>query len=91
VGRVRPYTKPREVITFQCAAHPKLAYTQEFHNLEEAREYFGVPSLRNRQMEGNISAIKRVREEGLTQLQAAKKLGLGLRTIKRYWKVPRAL
>jgi hypothetical protein len=28
VGRIRPYTKPREVITFQCAEHPKLEYTR---------------------------------------------------------------
>ena len=36
VGRVRPYTKPREIITFQCAKHPKFDYTQEFASIEEA-------------------------------------------------------
>ena len=29
VGRVRPYTRPREVVTFQCAALPDRPYTQE--------------------------------------------------------------
>ena len=43
VGRVRPYTRPREVITFQCAAHPQLDYDREFNSIEEARQFFGIP------------------------------------------------
>ena len=49
VGRVRPYTKPREVITFQCAGHPDFDYTKEFCSLGEARDYFDIPGRRNAQ------------------------------------------
>src|SRR5262249_49237038 len=42
VGRVRPITLPREVITFQCGALPGVAYTHEFRSLAEARAHFGV-------------------------------------------------
>ena len=30
VGRVRPYTRPREVVTFQCSARPDGDYDREF-------------------------------------------------------------
>src|SRR5207244_6836191 len=42
VGRVRPYTKPREIITFHCGEHPHFPYTREFHNIGEARQFFGI-------------------------------------------------
>jgi hypothetical protein len=58
VGRVRPYTKPREIITFQCAAHPQLPYTQEFNSLPEARAYFGIASTRERQKSTTIKLVK---------------------------------
>ena len=86
VGRVRPYTSPREVITFQCSAHPQLEYTSEFENLEEARSYFGIVSHRNRQRDSNEEMIREAKQRGLTQRQVVSELGLGLRTVKRYWK-----
>ena len=48
VGRVRPYTKGREIITFQCAEHPNLTYTREFTNIEETRLFFQINSFRER-------------------------------------------
>lgn len=85
VGRVRPYTSPREVITFQCDSHPHLEYTEEFTSLEEAREYFGISKHRDQQKNRNEVRVKEARQRGLTQRQTVEELGLGLRTVKRYW------
>ncbi len=54
VGRVRPYTKPREVITFQCAGHPDLDYTGEFTSIGEARKHFDILGSRSAQTFGNL-------------------------------------
>jgi hypothetical protein len=42
VGRVRPFTRPREVITFHAGELPGVRYTLEFHSLEQARNYFKI-------------------------------------------------
>jgi hypothetical protein len=86
VGRVRPYTKPREVITFQCAANPQLTYTKEFQTLEECRRFFGVPKRREKQQTETRMAVVLAKGKGLTQRQVAGELGLSLRTVQRYWK-----
>ena len=84
VGRVRPYTKPREVITFQCAAHPKLDYDAEFDNLEEARSYFGVQKRRDRMVSQNINRAKQARAAGMIRMDIAAMLGVSPRTVSRY-------
>jgi len=86
IGRVRPYTKPREIITFQCADHPDSSYTEEFTSIGEARDYFGIPSRRSAQTAAVIALVQKARNNGLTQREAAEQLNLGLRTIQRYWK-----
>ena len=86
VGRVRPFTKPREIITFQCDAHPDLPYDREFLNLAEAREFFGIDSKRERGKAETAQAVRQARERGLKQLEAAEELGLSERTVRRYWK-----
>lgn len=85
VGRVRPYTKPREVFTFQCAAHPQLPYTQEFNSLAEARVFFGIVSTRERQKATTTELVKAAKKRGLTQQQVANKLKISLSTAKRHW------
>jgi len=85
VGRVRPYTQPREVITFQCADHPWLAYTQEFMNIEQARKYFEIPSRRQLQATRIRSLVQLARAEGLTQAQTAAEINVSLSTVKRNW------
>jgi hypothetical protein len=85
VGRVRPYTKPREIITFQCAAHPQLAYTVEFNSLAEARGFFNVPSSREAQKAGTTYLVQAAKKAGLTQQKAANRLNISLRTVKRHW------
>jgi hypothetical protein len=42
VGRVRPFTRLREVITFHCGDLPGVRYNLELHSLSQARAYFGV-------------------------------------------------
>jgi len=86
VGRVRPYTKPREIITFQCADHPDFAYTMEFTSIGDARNYFDIPGRRSVQTAALCSQVQKARNEGLKQREAADQLGVGLRTIQRYWK-----
>jgi len=85
VGRVRPYTRPREVITFQCAGHPQLTYTTEFHSIGEARKFFGITSRRTQSQLQNIEKIKVSKGKGLTQTETAAENGLSVRTVKRYW------
>jgi hypothetical protein len=86
VGRVRPYTKPREVITFQCASHPDLDYTKEFASIGEARNYFDIPGRRSAQTAELFARIQEARNKGLKQIEAAEQLGIGLRSVQRYWK-----
>ena len=93
VGRVRPYTMPREVITFQCAAHPDLEYTREFVSIGEARNYFNILGRRSSQTTALYAQVQKNRDKGLKQREAASLLGVSIRTIKRYWnqKVPPTL
>ncbi len=84
-GRVRPYTRPREIITFQCADHPTLDYTEEFQSVEEARLFFGIQTKRERLKQQNLTAVQAAKASGFTQKQTAAELGVGLRTVQRYW------
>jgi hypothetical protein len=85
VGRVRPYTKPREIIMFQCAEFPDISLTQEFESIGEAREYFGIPTRRERLRQETAQKVQAGRQAGRTQKQVAKQLGVSIRTVKRYW------
>ena len=85
VGRVRPYTEPREVITFQCAGHPDFEYTREFTSIGEARNHFSIPGRRSAQTAELRSQVQDAREKGMKQHEAATQLGVSTRTIKRYW------
>lgn len=85
VGRVRPFTKPREIITFQCSHNPCMEYTQDFLNLDQARIFFEIPADRQQAKENIIQNVKQCRQTGMTQKQSAEALTIGLRTVKRYW------
>ena len=87
VGRVRPYTKPREVITFQCAGHPEFEYTREFMSIGEARQHFDINGKRSTLAMELHSQVQSARTEGMTQQEATALLGVGLRTVQRYWKL----
>jgi hypothetical protein len=85
VGRVRPYTRPREIITLQCASHPTLSYIQEFSSIGKAREFFGIQSFRVRQAKATHESVTTARQAGLSQRKTASRLGVSLRTVKRHW------
>jgi hypothetical protein len=87
VGRVRPYTKPREIILFQCSAHPDDAYTEEFQTLGEARGFFQIPTKRAMQKLSSAQQICQYRTKGLNQSETAEATGLSLSTVKRHWNV----
>jgi len=85
VGRVRPYTKPREIILFQCAEFPNIPLTREFDTLGEAREFFGIPTMRKRLQQQTTQNVQAGRQAGKTQKQVAEELDISLRTVKRRW------
>jgi hypothetical protein len=87
VGRVRPYTKPREVITFQCADHPDLKYTKEFNNISEARNYFNIPNKRSANKTKFCQKVQEAKAKGMKQREVAEELKVSVRTIKRYWNI----
>jgi hypothetical protein len=91
VGRVRPYTKPREVITFQCSEHPGIEYTEEFNGIQGARKYFEIPSKRAAQKKDVYNRVQDAKSKGLKQREAAGQIGVSVRTIKRYWVPPTLL
>jgi len=86
IGRVRPFTRPREVITFQCATHPQGSYTEEFTSLSRARNHFDLPTRRESAKQDTMSSVQIERKKGLTQRQVALKLGISLSSVKRYCK-----
>jgi hypothetical protein len=85
VGRVRPYTKPREIITFQCAGHPDFEYSREFTSIGEARHHFGIIGRRSAQTAQLCSLVQDAKTKRMKQQEAASQLGVSTRTIKRYW------
>ena len=84
VGRVRPFTKPREVITFQMGALPGVIYDAEFDTLTQARRHFGVSSRRQQKKDDLAARVAALRHEGLTQAEIAKAIGVSERTVRRY-------
>jgi hypothetical protein len=86
IGRVRPYTRPREIVTFQCSARPDGDYDREFGTLAEARAFFGIPTARVRHRNETAARVRAERDRGKTQTVAAQSLEISLRTVKRYWR-----
>src|SRR5262249_70530 len=67
VGRVRPFTRPREVITFQMAELPGVTYDAEFTTLAEARRCFRIESGRETKKATRAAQIEALRRSGLSQ------------------------
>jgi hypothetical protein len=84
VGRVRPFTRPREVITFQMAELPGVAYDAEFSTLAEARRHFGIACGRDCKSAALAARIGRLRRNGSTQAEVARLLGISERTVRNY-------
>jgi hypothetical protein len=84
VGRVRPFTRPREVITFQMADLPSVTVDAEFSNLAGARRFFDISTHLAQRNASRSQQILELRKKGLTQAQTAKELGLSVRTVRNY-------
>jgi hypothetical protein len=83
LGRVRPFTKAREVISFQAGELPGVSYTLEFTSLAQARSYFGVPTAQEAGLASRAEKARRLRALGKTQKQIAQELGVSVSTVKR--------
>jgi hypothetical protein len=84
VGRVRPFTRPREVITFQAGDLPGVNYNLEFGNLDQVRKYFDIPTPMQASREARVALARRLRAQGFTRSRIALELGISLSTVKRY-------
>jgi len=89
VGRVRPFTKPREVITFQLGELPGVEYTANFTSLALARGYFNIPTRRASQLDKQRDQAWQLKTLGLTNRAIAEALKVSLATVKRYVKARR--
>jgi hypothetical protein len=83
VGRVRPFTRPREVFTFYLGDLPGVRYAVEFASLRQARSYFGVPTRGEGKRERRRQEVRRLRALGHTLAEVAAALGASVATIKR--------
>jgi hypothetical protein len=86
VGRVRPFTCPREVVTFQMAALPGVTYDAEFRTLAEARRFFAIPPGGRLKKSFRAAQAVALRRSGLTQEETARRLGVSVRTVRNYEK-----
>ena len=86
VGRVRPFTNTREIITYQNDCIEGLPYTAEFDNLTGIREYFGLNTQLKNRIESTTCNVQRLKKQGLKQSDIAAALNISVRTVRRHYK-----
>jgi hypothetical protein len=84
VGRVRPFTKPRQVITFQADDLPGVQYAVEFHNLDQARKCFNVQTSAQASLASRVALARRLKAQGLSRTEVAQAMGISLSSVRRY-------
>jgi hypothetical protein len=84
VGRVRPFTKPREVITLQVGDLPGVHYTLAFSTLAQARAYFGIPTRRRALVDEKAAEARRLKDLGRSHAEIEESLDVSRSTVKRY-------
>ena len=84
VGRVRPFTKTREVITFQSNDPLGTTYDKEFSNLAELRKHFGLATKRTRSSHSTADNVRALSAKSLKQAEIAEQLGISVRTVRRH-------
>jgi hypothetical protein len=84
VGRVRPFTRPREVITFHAGELPGVHYHVEFSSLAAARDFFGVATEKQADIQRQAAQALKLKAAGCTNRQIAAALDVSLATVKRY-------
>ncbi|WP_299661903.1 hypothetical protein [uncultured Psychromonas sp.] len=85
IGRVRPFTNSREIITFQNNEVPTYPYDHEFSNLEGIRAHFDINTKQKRNTLNKYDTVQALKIQGFNQKQTAEKLQMGVRTVRRYW------
>jgi hypothetical protein len=83
VGRVRPFTRPREIITFHAGALPGILYSWQFRRLAEARAFFGLQTAFQGGQASRRARARRLRAAGRTLRAIAQELGVSLSTVQR--------
>jgi hypothetical protein len=83
-GRVRPFTRPREVVTFHAGNLPGVQYTRQFQSLAEAAHFFGVVTPAKTQRVERIEQARQFRAQGRSIRQIADQIGVSPSTVKRY-------
>jgi hypothetical protein len=84
VGRVRPFTYPREVIIFQLHdLRSELPGLVEFTSLAEAYVHFGVPHLFEFQKAVTVAQLKERKSGGVSVTKAARAMGISRSTAYR--------
>jgi hypothetical protein len=84
VGRVRPFTRPREVITLHMGDLPTVCGVTEFHSLAAARADFGLPTPAEADRADRVARAARLRAAGKSVAEIALELGVSDSTAKRY-------
>jgi hypothetical protein len=84
VGRVRPFTRPREVITFQCDQLPGVQYTWQCRGVSEARRFFRIETRRRSLADVRSVKARRLKALRLTNTRIAEEIGVSLSTVRRY-------
>ena len=83
VGRVRPFTRPREVLTFQLGALPGVRFDREFTTLAAARDWFGLPTPCGADRAKRLEAVARMVAGKKTRAEMMAELDLSESTVKR--------
>jgi hypothetical protein len=91
VGRVRPFTQPREVITFHAGRLPGVRFTVEFESLAQARSFFNVRARRVADRDRRQQTAIELRRSGLSVPEIARRLDVSTSTAKRYCRGSRPL
>jgi hypothetical protein len=84
VGRVRPFTRSREVITFHVGQLPGVRFTQEFLTIGGARAYFDVATRRTAERDRRAARACRLKADRKTNQEIATIMDISLSTVKRY-------
>jgi hypothetical protein len=84
IGRVRPLTHAREVVTFQMADFtPELGEVTEVRTLSALRRVLGVQDPKEIDREFDLAAIQAAKADGLSTTLAAERAGMSRATAYR--------
>jgi hypothetical protein len=84
VGRVRPFTRPREVITLHPGALPGVRYDVELTTLAQLRAFLRLPALAASERADRARRASQLKALGLTREGIARELKVSVSSVKRY-------